>query len=147
MSIAKFFSKTQARFLRSSDEIHLNGKQKDEPLRYTFEISLEQLLYGTQRQLEINREIREINRITETKRRTYTITIEAGCKEEHIIRLAEVGDRDPINIPADLLITIRSKPHLLYKRQGADLIYTKVISYVAVSLTSHCYGIICLSLF
>ncbi len=128
--------KTHAHFLRSTD-----GKVKDEPLRYTYEIPLEQLLYGTQRQHPITREIREINRITRTERQTYTITIEPGCKEEHIICLPEVGDRDPINIPADLLITIRSKPHLSYRRQGADLIYTKVISYAAVSPTSHHYRI------
>lgn len=84
---------------------------KDEPLHYSYEISLEQLLHGTERQLEITREIRETNKAIRTERETYTITMEPGCKEEHTFCLKEVGNRDPINTPADMFVIIRSKPH------------------------------------
>jgi DnaJ family protein B protein 4 len=97
------------------------------------------LLLGTERTLQITREIRESNGITRNECETYPIVIKPGCKEEHIICLKEVGDRDPINTPADLFITIRSRPHPLYKRQGADLIYTKTISYADVSLKASNY--------
>ncbi|CAF3382927.1 unnamed protein product [Rotaria sp. Silwood2] len=121
------------KYALKGDEELKNGNSKDEPLRYIYEIPLEQLLHGTERQLQITREIRELNKTTRIERETYPIIIQPGCKEEHVICLTEVGDRDPINTPADLFIIIRSKPHPLYKRQGADLIYIKTMSYADVS--------------
>ncbi|CAF2401715.1 unnamed protein product [Rotaria sp. Silwood2] len=116
-------------FKIQNDNVRSTNDYKDEPLTCVYEISLEQILAGTQRELAITREIRSSDGTFSQDRQVYTIKIEPGCKEGHCIRLNEVGNRDPINIPADLFITILSKPHRLFKRNNANLIYIKSISY------------------
>ncbi|CAF0981738.1 unnamed protein product [Adineta ricciae] len=122
------------KYLAQADVESNNGEdhaieENDGPLTYLFEVSLEQLLQGTEENLPITREVQKINQPIRQERQIYTIKIEPGCKEGHVIRLPQVGNRDPINIPADLLVTIRSKPHPLFKREGANLIYVKTLSY------------------
>lgn len=108
-------------------------KHKDEPSNYALNIPLEHFLHGTEREFAITREVREIDKAVRMERKTSTIRIKSGCKEGHVIRLKDAGDRDPSNIPADILITIRSIPHALYQRQGSDLIYTKTINDIDVN--------------
>ncbi|CAF1029017.1 unnamed protein product [Adineta steineri] len=98
VNFLKYVAKADIELNSNGDQ--MDGRHKEEPFEHTYEISLEELLRGTERQLPWTREIRK-----------------------------KVGDQDPINIPADLHITIRSKPHPLFKRQGNNLVYIQTISY------------------
>jgi DnaJ-class molecular chaperone len=38
------------------------------------------------------------------------------------------GDQGPNNIPSNLVIIVKDKPHLYFRRENADLIYTAKIN-------------------
>jgi hypothetical protein len=92
-------------------------------------VSLEDIYKGKQCDVIVRREIREIDKkepeFEETK---YTVTIEPGCPDGKEFRFIEVGHRDPVNLPADLIVIIQTEQHPLYERIGSDLIYKAKIS-------------------
>lgn len=108
---------------------------KDPDFHRTIELSLEDVLHETQSEVKVVRQIREIGKTKpEIKEEVHTITIEPGCPDGKEFRVGEAGNRDPVNIPADLVVQIRTKPHPLYERMGADLIYKVSISLEEVCI-------------
>lgn len=102
---------------------------KDPDFIRIIELPLEDLLHGTQREEKVIRQIREIGQTgPKIKEETYPIIIEPGCPDRKEFRFIEVGHRDPVNIPADLVVRIQTKPHPIYERMGSDLIYRASIS-------------------
>ena len=102
---------------------------KDPDFYRIIELSLEDVRHGTQREVKVIRQIREIGKTKpEIKEEIYTITIEPGCSDGKEFRFVEAGHRDPVNIPADLVVQIRTKPHPLYERIGSDLTYKTSIA-------------------
>ncbi len=87
------------------------------------------IFYEGEFDVKVKRKIREIHKqepkIEEEK---YTVTIEPGCPDGKECRFNKAGHRDPVNIPADLVVKIRTIPHQLYERDGSDLIYKATIS-------------------
>lgn len=85
--------------------------------------------------MKVKREIREIDkREPKIEEEKYTVTIEPGCPDGKEFRFNEAGHRDPVNIPADLVVKIRTIPHQLYERDGSDLIYKATISLEDVDI-------------
>lgn len=92
-------------------------------------VSLEDIFYGTERNVIVKREIRETGkRIPDIEEARYKVTIEPGCVDGKTLRFIEAGHRDPVNIPGDLIVEIRTVQHRLYTRSGSDLIYKAKIS-------------------
>ncbi|ROT62490.1 putative dnaJ protein-like 1 [Penaeus vannamei] len=56
-----------------------------------------------------------------------TIEVKPGWKEGTKIIFEKEGDQSPGKIPADIIFIIRDKPHPLFKRDGANLVYTAKI--------------------
>ncbi len=77
----------------------------------------------------VKREIREIGkRVPKIEEERYTVTIEPGCADRKTFRFIEAGHQDPVNIPGDLIVEIRTAQHPLYERSGSDLIYKAQVS-------------------
>jgi hypothetical protein len=99
--------------------------------------SLEDIFHGRTYDVIVSREVREIDKkeqkIEEEK---YTVTIEPGCPDGKEFRFIEAGHRDPVNIPADLIVKIQTEQHELYERIGSDLIYKAKISLNDVCIFS-----------
>jgi DnaJ-class molecular chaperone len=77
----------------------------------------------------VKRKIRNIDKRTpEIEEAKYTISIEPGCADRKTVRFIEAGHRDPVTIPADLIVEIRTEQHQLYERSGSDLTYKAKVS-------------------
>lgn len=107
------------------DVTTIQWERVKDPDFYRFvHVSLEDLLHGVQREVRVPRIISDIGKgKPETKEEIYTITIEPGCPDGKEFRFVEAGNRDPVNIPADLIVRVQTSPHPLYQREGSDLIY------------------------
>jgi DnaJ homolog subfamily A member 2 len=57
-------------------------------------------------------------------RKVLEVVIEKGMKNGQKIRFAGEADEIPGTIPGDVIIVVQEKEHDLFKRKGADLIYT-----------------------
>ncbi len=103
--------------------------EKDPDFKRIVTVSLEDILRGAERTVTIKREIRDSKKqAPENEEAKYTVIIEPGCPDGKTFRFNEAGDRDPVNIPADLVVEIQTEKHPLYERSGSNLIYTKKIS-------------------
>lgn len=69
-------------------------------------------------------------RRTSTKEEILTIEIKPGWKKGTKITFPEKGNEQRGIIPSDLIFIIDEKPHLVFKRDGNDLIFTQKISLV-----------------
>lgn len=65
-----------------------------------------------------------------TKEEILTIEIKPGWKKGTKITFPEKGNEQRGIIPSDLIFIIDEKPHLVFKRDGNDLIFTQKISLV-----------------
>ena len=65
-----------------------------------------------------------------TTQEILTIEIKPGWKKGTKITFPEKGNEQRGVIPSDLIFIIDEKPHLVFKRDGNDLIYTQKISLV-----------------
>ncbi len=115
---------------QSSDLPEIQWKpEKDPDFFQTVDVTLNEIFSGKKYDVTVNREIREIDqRKPKIEEEKYTVTIEPGCPDGKMFRFAKAGHRDPVNIPADLVVNIRTVPHQLYERNGSDLIYKPKIS-------------------
>ncbi|CAF1353630.1 unnamed protein product [Rotaria sp. Silwood1] len=114
----------------SNDEQSFEWRRvKDPDFIQIITVSLEDIYHGKVCDVIVKREIRDINkRIPEIEEVKYEVIIEPGCADGKTFRFIEAGHRDPVNIPADLVVEIRTEQHQLYERSGSDLIYTAKIS-------------------
>ncbi|CAF3688098.1 unnamed protein product [Rotaria sordida] len=124
------------------DEIYINNtsssnnehffewkRVKDPDFIQIITISLEDIFHGKVCDVIVKRKIRDINKqIPEIEEATYQVIIEPGCVDGKTFRFIEAGHKDPVNIPADLVVTIRTEPHRVYERSGSNLIYIAKIS-------------------
>jgi DnaJ-class molecular chaperone len=120
--------------LKNDDSFDLSELQwtrvKDADFTQIVTVSLEDIFRGTERTVIIKREIRQIGkRVPEIEEARYTVTIEPGCVDRKTFHFIEAGHQDPVNIPGDLIVEIRTEQHPLYERSGSDLIYKAKVSW------------------
>lgn len=57
-------------------------------------------------------------------RKVLEVVLEKGMKDGQKIRFSGEADELPDTVPGDVIFVIQEKPHELFKRKGADLVYT-----------------------
>ncbi|KAJ6715464.1 DNAJ-like protein SUBFAMILY C MEMBER [Salix viminalis] len=109
-----------------SQSTHL---RKPPPIEKKLECTLEELCYGCVKQIMISRDV-IINGIIEQQGEMVSITVKPGWKRGTRITFDGKGDERPGYQPADLIMVIDEKPHLLFEREDDDLVYKVEIPLV-----------------
>ncbi|XP_059658820.1 uncharacterized protein LOC132305154 [Cornus florida] len=107
---------------------------KASPIEISLPCSLEELYKGTTKKMKISREIADASGKTLPVQEILTIDIKPGWKKGTKITFPEKGNEQPNVIPADLVFVIDEKPHIVFTREGNDLVVTQKIS-LAEALT------------
>ncbi|UYV71564.1 DNAJB1 [Cordylochernes scorpioides] len=115
--------------IRANRPVHGRTKKQDPPINHDLYISLEELLTGCVKKMKITKKVMNPDRRT-TYETTKVLSIEVkpGWKEGTKITFPKEGDQGPGVVPADLIFTIRDKPHAIFKREGTNIIYYATIS-------------------
>lgn len=116
-------------------------KAQDPPIEKFLMVTLEELLTGTTKKLKIIKKILNPDRMTtRPEEKILTIDVKKGWKEGTKITFPEEGDQKPHTVPADIVFTIKDKPHAYFKRdQDNNILYTAKVS-LRNALTGHTTG-------
>jgi len=105
-------------------------KRKAAAVEHNLNVSLEDLYRGTSKKVRITKRVLD----NTTKQPTIvtvekTIAIKKGWRDGTKLTYEREGDEiDPNVEPADIIFTLKTKPHPQFQREGDDLIYTMKIS-------------------
>ena len=91
-------------------------------------VTLEDLMTGVDKKMKLTRKVYNDNGAYSTEEKILKITVKPGWKAGTKITFAEEGDRVPGKQPADVVFSLREKPHELFRRDGDDLLYTHTVS-------------------
>ena len=98
--------------------------RKDPPIERHLNLSLEELYYGTVKNLKITKQVVNPDGTTTPQDKVVTITVKPGWKEGTKVTFPEEGDQSPGRIPADIVFIVKQKQHDKFERIGNDLCYT-----------------------
>lgn len=104
--------------------------RKGAPIERALPCSLDDLYKGTSKKMKISRDVIDHFGRTTTTEEILTIEIKPGWKKGTKITFPEKGNEQRGIVPSDLIFIIDEKPHLVFKRDGNDLIFTQKISLV-----------------
>lgn len=105
------------------------GKKQDPPVTHDLRVSLDEVFTGCTKKMKISRKrLNPDGRTTRTEDKILTVEVKKGWKEGTKITFPREGDETPSNIPADVVFVVKDKPHPVYKRDGADIIYPAKIT-------------------
>lgn len=104
-------------------------RKKDPPVIHELKVSLEEVFSGCTKRMKISRKRLNPDGYTvRTEDKILTVDIKPGWKEGTKITFPKEGDETPTNIPADIVFVVKDKAHLVYRREGSDIIYPARIS-------------------
>ena len=115
-------------------------KKQDPPIERDLMLSLEEVYHGCIKKMKISRRVMNDDGHTSSfKEKILTITVKRGWKPGTRITFEQEGDQGPNSIPADIVFIVRDKPHPIFRRDGANLIYTQKIplSLALIGTTIH----------
>jgi DnaJ-class molecular chaperone len=99
-------------------------KRKDPPIERNLNLTLEELYYGTTKNLKITRQVINPDGTRSAQDKILTINVKPGWKEGTKITFVEEGDQSPGTLPADIIFIIKQKQHSVFQRDGNNLRYT-----------------------
>lgn len=103
--------------------------KQDPPVERNLEVSLEELMKGCTKKMKLNRNVFDPSTgQTRREEKIMHINVKPGWKSGTKIRFEKEGDRRADSIPADVIFTIKDKPHPTFKRDGQDIVYTSKVS-------------------
>lgn len=103
--------------------------RQDPPIEHDLQVTLEEVFRGCVKKMKISRKVMGPDgRTSRREEKVLTISVKPGWKAGTKITFQREGDQMPGTIPADIVFTIRDKPHPLFKRDGADLRYVAKVS-------------------
>lgn len=109
-----------------------NGMQKklkqDPPIERDLPLALEEILHGTTKKMKITRRTTQPTGQTVMEDKVLTINVKPGWKSGTKITFQKEGDQSPNSIPADIIFTVKDKPHSIFHREGHDVKYTAKIT-------------------
>lgn len=111
-------------FRTSNGDYGSQALRKAAPVENLLPCSLEELYKGAKKKMKISRTISDAfgyGKIR-TVEEILSIDIKPGWKKGTKITFPEKGNQEPGVIPADLIFVVDEKPHLVFKRDGNDLI-------------------------
>jgi len=91
-------------------------------------VTLEELMTGVDKKMKLTRKVYNNTGAYSTEEKILKINVKPGWKAGTKITFAGEGDRVPGKTPADVVFTMREKPHEHFRRDGADLLYTHTLS-------------------
>jgi len=101
------------------------GRHQDPAVTRDLYVTLEEVTRGITKKMKITRNVLGSDgRSSRREEKILTIEVKPGWKEGTKITFEKEGDQSPGKIPADIIFVIRDKPHSLFKRDGANLLYT-----------------------
>lgn len=103
-------------------------KAQDPPIEHDLYVNLEDIAKGCVKKMKISRRVLQQDGSTKKEDKVLTITVKPGWKAGTRITFQREGDQSRHKIPADIVFTIRDKPHPQFKREGSDLRYTASIT-------------------
>lgn len=112
-------------------------KLQDPPIEHDLYVSLEDITKGCTRKMKISRNVLQPDGTTKKEDKVLTINVKPGWKAGTKITFQREGDQGRNKIPADIVFTIRDKPHPYFKREGSDIRYTAKVTLKQVR-TPHC---------
>ncbi|TXG50407.1 hypothetical protein EZV62_022931 [Acer yangbiense] len=102
--------------------------RKAVPVENTLPCSLEELYKGAKKKMKISRNLYDSFGKLRAVEEILTIEIKPGWKKGTKITFPEKGNQELGFFPADLIFIVDEKPHVLYKRDGNDLILNQEIT-------------------
>ncbi|KAF2351057.1 Chaperone DnaJ C-terminal [Trinorchestia longiramus] len=101
------------------------ARAQDPAITRDLYVTLEEVNTGVTKKMKITRNIVcKETRAMKKEEKILTIQVKPGWKEGTKITFEKEGDQSPGKIPADIVFTIRDKPHQVFKRDGANLSFT-----------------------
>lgn len=109
---------------RSRQKKTVPPPKKDPPIMHDLFVSLEDVLIGCTKKMKIERNVLNPDKkTTHRETKVLTINVKPGWKAGTKITFSEEGDQAPNTIPADIIFTVKDKPHMLFTRDGPDIKY------------------------
>ena len=112
---------------RAFEEMELHTKQ-DKEVNYDLYVTFEELFQGCTKKMKISRKVLSSCGSSKTEEKIIEVVVKPGWKEGTKIRYQKQGDQYPGRIPADIVFTIKEKPHNHFTRDGNNLKFTAKIS-------------------
>lgn len=110
-------------------------KTQDPPIEHDLYVTLEEINKGCVKKMKISRRILQADGTPKKEDKLVNIAIKPGWKSGTRVTFQKEGDQTHGKIPADIVFTIRDKPHTLYKREGSDVRYTARLTLKQVYTT------------
>lgn len=104
------------------------ARSQDPPIEHDLYVLLEDVDKGCTKKMKISRLAAQPDGSTRKEEKILNINVKPGWKAGTKITFPKEGDQLPGKIPADIVFTIRDKPHEHFKREGSDLRYTAKIT-------------------
>uniref|UniRef100_A0A8C5A878 DnaJ heat shock protein family (Hsp40) member B1b n=1 Tax=Gadus morhua TaxID=8049 RepID=A0A8C5A878_GADMO len=104
-------------------------KRQDPPVVHDLQVTLEEVFSGCVKKMKISHQrLNPDRRSWRTQDKILEVEIKKGWKEGTKITFPKEGDETPTNIPADVVFVLKDKPHPVFRRDGADIIYPAKVS-------------------
>ena len=100
---------------------------QDPPIEKDLFVSLEEVLRGCTKKLKVTRKVSNGAEVR-TEDKILSIEVKKGWKAGTRITFPKEGDQMPGRIPADIVFTVRDKPHPYLKRDGCNVVYVAKMS-------------------
>lgn len=102
---------------------------QDDPIRRDLEITLEQVLTGCTKKLDITRNI-FFSATSDPRQevKSIEISLPAGVLEGHECPYEKLGDKHPGRTPGDIIFVVRYRKHPCFELAGFDLKYCALIT-------------------
>lgn len=101
---------------------------QDPPIEHSLNLTLEELYQGCTKKMKISRKVINPDGTTSVQDKVVSIDVKPGWKAGTKITFAKEGDQYIGRVPADIVFIVKEKPHMYFKRDGNDLVYTVQLS-------------------
>lgn len=91
-------------------------------------LSLEDVLNGCKKLVKVNQKTIDLDGHVKSEEKEFTINVTPGTDSGKQFLFHRLGDRSPGRIPADVVFFTTNEPHHLFKRKGADIVYTAKVT-------------------
>lgn len=118
-------------FRSQSFNMHQSPRKEqpqDPAVEHDLYVSLEDIERGCTKKMKISRNVMGPDGMPRKEEKVLNITVKPGWKTGTKITFQNEGDRYPGKTPADIVFTIRDKPHATFKREGSDIRYTAKVT-------------------
>ncbi|GMH06999.1 hypothetical protein Nepgr_008839 [Nepenthes gracilis] len=102
--------------------------KKPPPIESKLPCTLEELYSGSIRKMKISRTVVDANGHVMPETEVLTIEVKPGWKKGTKITFPDKGNEQLNQLPADLVFVIDEKEHIVYKRDGNDLVMSQQVT-------------------